>query len=174
MLDPLTALSLAAAVIQFVDWGSRLLSQSQEIYHSARGATKENVTTAQITSDIKALSKQLKGKETEALRSPTADDIALRELADSCQREAEELLMVLDRLEVGKEATKWESFRRAIKNARKRGKITEIESRLNKIQQQVNSRLLAMMRLVAILSKSLRPLSDFVYIVIRTLPYIYG
>ncbi|KAL9118898.1 MAG: hypothetical protein Q9187_004547 [Circinaria calcarea] len=100
MLDPLTALSLAAAIIQFVDWGSRLLSQSQEIYHSVSGATEENVTTKQITSDIKALSNQLKGKEAEALRSPTADDIALRELADSCQREADKLLIVLHELEI--------------------------------------------------------------------------
>lgn len=162
MLDPLTALSLAAAVIQFVDWGSRLLSQSQEIYHSASGATEENVTTKQITSDIAALSKQLKDKEAEAPWSLTADDIALRELADSCQREAEKLRVVLNGLEVGKEATKWESFRKALKNARRRGKVTEIESRLNKIQQQVNSRLLAMMRFVAAPSKSLRSLSDFV------------
>lgn len=52
MLDPLTALSIASSVIQIIDFGCRLVSETQQIYHSASGATKYNVTLREITEDI--------------------------------------------------------------------------------------------------------------------------
>lgn len=39
-MDPLTALSLAGNIIQFVDFGGRLLGGAGEIYHSAEGSLK--------------------------------------------------------------------------------------------------------------------------------------
>lgn len=33
MLDPLTALSLAASVVQFVDFGGKIVSEAYQIYH---------------------------------------------------------------------------------------------------------------------------------------------
>lgn len=40
-MEALAALGLAAAVVQFVDFGSRLVSKSQQLYHS--GALLGNV-----------------------------------------------------------------------------------------------------------------------------------
>jgi hypothetical protein len=37
-MDPLTALSLAGNIIQFVEFGSRLLSTAEELYHSSQGS----------------------------------------------------------------------------------------------------------------------------------------
>lgn len=44
MLDPLTALGVASSIIQLVDFGRKLVSQTQETYHTANGATIENLT----------------------------------------------------------------------------------------------------------------------------------
>jgi hypothetical protein len=41
-MDPLTALSVAACVVQFVDYGTKLLSKGRELYKSADGALWEN------------------------------------------------------------------------------------------------------------------------------------
>jgi len=44
MLAPLDALSVAAAVVQFVDFGLRIVSHVQEISESATGEIKQNET----------------------------------------------------------------------------------------------------------------------------------
>ena len=147
MLDPLTALSIASSVIQIVDFGCKLVSDTQEIYHSASGATKNNVTAAEIAKDVNFLYKDLTRKD-QSFQRLDADDIALGKLVDSCTREAHALIKLLGELKVPKDTNQWKGLKTAIKNARKRGKVDEVESRLLKIQKQINSRLLVMMKYV--------------------------
>ena len=147
MLDPLTALSIASCVLQIVDFGCKLVSETQEIYHSASGATKDNVTGAEIAKDINFLYKDLTKKDQNFQRLDP-DEKALGKLVDSCTQEVIELMNLLEDLEVPKDATKWKSFKSAIKNARKRGKVIHLESRLLRIQKQIDSRLLVMIKYV--------------------------
>lgn len=42
-MDPLSALSVAAAVVQFVDYGTRLVSKTRELYKSTQGALTTNI-----------------------------------------------------------------------------------------------------------------------------------
>jgi len=42
-MDPLTALSVAAAVVQFVDYGTRIVAKGTNLYKSADGALTENI-----------------------------------------------------------------------------------------------------------------------------------
>lgn len=149
MLDPLIALSVASSVIQIVDFGCKLLSQTQEIYHSATGATKDNVTSGEITKDINVLYKDLTSRDQNFQRLGP-DDIALGKLVDSCAQEAKELMHLLRELEVPPDATQWKSFKNAIKSARKKGKVKDIETRLLKIQKQIDSRLNVMMTYVSV------------------------
>ena len=146
MLDPLAALSIASAVIQIVDFGCKLVSETQQIYRSASGATKHNVTRQEITEDIEILYKNLSRQN----RRLSGDDIELGDLVDLCSQEAEKLLTLLEELKVGPDATQWKSFKKAIKSARKKGKVENIETQLIKIQKQINSRLLVMMTYVLI------------------------
>ena len=149
MLDPLTALSIACSVIQIVDFGCKLVSQTQEVYQAANGGTKDNVTESDIVNDIKTLYRELAKKDDDFQRS-SDDDIALGKLVDACNREATSLLELLAGLEAPKGATKWVSFMKAIKIARKRGQVEGIETRLRKIQRQIDSRLQIMMKYVSI------------------------
>ncbi len=50
MLDPFTALSLASSVIQFVDFGVKLLNESAELYHPGSLLKHEDFET--ITNDL--------------------------------------------------------------------------------------------------------------------------
>ena len=136
---------MASNVIQIVDFGIKLISDTQEIYHAASGTTKNNVTSGEIANDLIVLYKDLVGKNSTFDRS-SADDVALGRLVDRCVGEAENLTRLLAGLEVPAGATQWASFRKAIKSARKERKVEDIEARLRKIQKQVNSRLQLMMR----------------------------
>ena len=138
MLDPLTALSVASDIIQLVDFGSKLLSQTQELYESAHGASKANITTEEVTADIVALSLGLR-KAQNAKQVRSDDDIALEKLVLSCEKEANELLAIFDGLKLPRdEATKWHAFKRAIRSVRQKDKVEEIDGRLGKIQRQVS------------------------------------
>ena len=49
MLDPLTAVSLVAAILQFVDFGSQIIVSGYEIHCSTHGATEENAGPEYLT-----------------------------------------------------------------------------------------------------------------------------
>jgi hypothetical protein len=52
MLDPLTALSLAGNIVQFVDFSTKLLAKGHELYKSADG-------TSVGYSELEAIAKDL-------------------------------------------------------------------------------------------------------------------
>lgn len=58
-MDPLGSLRVAAGVIQFIDFGHRLLINTREIYHSASGLTHDMVQLFTIASDLSQLSDNL-------------------------------------------------------------------------------------------------------------------
>lgn len=51
-MDPLTALGLASNIVQFVDFASKLISQSHEIYQSADGALEDNVALEHVAKNL--------------------------------------------------------------------------------------------------------------------------
>jgi hypothetical protein len=61
-MDPISALSVAAAVIQFVDFGKHLLSDSYEIYRSPSGETAKMVDVSTIANDLACFTTQIKDK----------------------------------------------------------------------------------------------------------------
>jgi hypothetical protein len=58
MLDPFTALNIAAAVVQFVDFGSKILSDSYAIYKSS--STSEHEDIKSITTDLATLTDRIR------------------------------------------------------------------------------------------------------------------
>jgi hypothetical protein len=52
-MDPLSALSLAGTVIQFVDFGSKLISQGYELYKSTNGQLAVDEELELVTSDLR-------------------------------------------------------------------------------------------------------------------------
>lgn len=61
-MDPLSALSVASSVVQFVDFGRQLLSASYEIYRSSSGISSKNVDLRTISKDLTDLVAQIKDK----------------------------------------------------------------------------------------------------------------
>jgi hypothetical protein len=59
-MDALSALSLAGNIIQFIDFGSRLLSNARELYKSSVGSLATHDEIVLITTDLKTLIKKLR------------------------------------------------------------------------------------------------------------------
>jgi hypothetical protein len=58
-LDPLSALSVAASVVQFVDFAGKIVSKGKELYTSPSGALSENEWTETVTKRLQALTHNL-------------------------------------------------------------------------------------------------------------------
>ncbi|KAH0536562.1 hypothetical protein FGG08_006570 [Glutinoglossum americanum] len=148
----LAALGLAGNIVQFVDFGIKLFSEGWELYKSTQGICIEGHELEIVTVDLKRLTGDLRSTTLLSLhaKSPSTDDIRLRELAGSCGELADELLKLLDDLKVkGLYHRKWKSFKQALNHARKQKKIKNLEERLKKFQEQIGIRLIAILRLVS-------------------------
>jgi hypothetical protein len=105
-MEPFSALSAAAAVVQFVDFGSRILSDSCEVYSSATGQASRYVELSAISSDLAALASEI---ESISAKIPPATEGSavemLKELCGECRQansEADKLLAKLQASGVSK------------------------------------------------------------------------
>jgi hypothetical protein len=71
-MDSLSALSVAAAVVQFVDFGSRVLSDACHIYESSSGQTSVNLELSTATDDLSRLMDDVQSKAEKAKSLNTA------------------------------------------------------------------------------------------------------
>ena len=70
-MDPITAVSVAAAVTQFIDFSVRLLSTSYDIYVSPHGESGRQVERKTIARDLAEISGEVTRSITEAAREDT-------------------------------------------------------------------------------------------------------
>lgn len=102
-MDPLTAVSVASNIIQFVEFGSRLVSKAHRLYKSADGVLTEHIHLEVVITDLGTLLKGLQRKLPEH-RHPynnqtvIEDDKALDDLCSRAVEIAEELMRRLEKL----------------------------------------------------------------------------
>ncbi|CAM1506089.1 Fc.00g057300.m01.CDS01 [Cosmosporella sp. VM-42] len=168
-MDPLSALGIAAAVVQFLDFGSKLVTKSTEIYNSAEGSLLENQNLEAIASNMLELSKQLEQKETKLENQLAAplDESELRSrrhrskewhkaqgdrvrsqrqmlsIAGGCKDSAIELLDAVERLKLKGDNNRWTSFRQAWCAVWRADKVDEMRIRLERFRDLLNTNLLA-------------------------------
>jgi hypothetical protein len=144
MLDPLSAASLAAAILQFVDFGSKIIVSGYETYRSTQGATEENVDLEYLTQKLYKFQDQLSTSSSKLVHS----DQELQKLAQKCSYIAGDLLVLLDSLKVKEKGLvrTWEALRQSCRLVWKKDEIAKKEKLLDSITGLVNSRLLYMIR----------------------------
>jgi hypothetical protein len=153
MLDPLTALSLASSVVQFVDFGAKLISDGVELYE--KGALSNHDELKQASRDLIYLTGELMSPS-QATRSGfqsgpkderlPKEELGLQQLASSCRELGSELISILEGLEAQESQNGLESFRKAIRSSWKKGKIKDVETRLKRLQDQLGTHLLFLLR----------------------------
>lgn len=141
-MDPFSALSLACAIVQFVDFGSKLIKGTTEIYGSTAGATSQDESLKFVTEKLKALTFSL---YCGASSPQSALEKGLQELAEECRKLSKELLDHLKKT-TAKDSSLIESAAAAWKSAWYGGDKKDLVNRLESCEKQLHLHLTAIMR----------------------------
>jgi len=131
-MEALAAISLIGNVVQFVDFSSKLVSGSVQLYRSAQGALEDNIDTETATKHLLLLNHGLQDSAT------SAGDGPLKSLCGSCHAVATELLEALAKLKVQGKKQKLKSIKMALQNLWSKEHIARLEGRLAKIREELN------------------------------------
>lgn len=141
-MDPITAISLASSLITFVDFAGKIVTGTYEVYNSTSGTTVENAHVDTIIGDLKEVAADL---ETDVL-GQSKHERALRDLAFKCDKVADELLRLLDRIKSDSSQSTWKSLKATLISLRKQKEITGLEKQLNDYRSQILTRLILMLQ----------------------------
>jgi hypothetical protein len=135
VFDVFSSLAVAGNILQFVDFGSKLLSLSFRIYHSTSGASETTEEWIRITTHLQNLCDQLSETSPSAeplIGRPLAGAATLENLIRDCKAAGDELLTALRTLtsKKGHGGRKWESLRVALATIWKEGDIEAMRQRL--------------------------------------------
>ena len=59
-MDPITALGVAGSIVQLVDFGIKVVSKGNKIYHSGDGSTAENHDLENVANDLVLIQTRLR------------------------------------------------------------------------------------------------------------------
>jgi hypothetical protein len=158
MMDPLSALSLAGTIIQFADFGSKLLSESLQLYKSSRGTLDANEQLELVTADLQSVIAKLRTTSNIAIEEGLSESTPgngqndgndqneedpFEKICEEAMQIAEELLNRLKALKVkeGKHRA-WESLKAAVRCAWSKDEITTVRHRLSIFKETLQLRLM--------------------------------
>ncbi|KAK4080937.1 hypothetical protein Trihar35433_2042 [Trichoderma harzianum] len=137
-MDPVNAVGIAAAVVQFADFGFRLVKNAHGLYKSPSGQAPEYINLSEVSEDLLRLADAI-GAKINNIQGP-AGDVFLR-LRDKCKSTNDELQSILNRLKV-QGTTKIElaadGLRVAFRQVAAAGEIERLANLLNQIRQEMN------------------------------------
>jgi hypothetical protein len=150
-MDGLTAPSLAGNIIQFVDFGTKLLSRAEELYRSSRGSLGVNDEVELVTADLKDLITKLRGsflkKEGGDLCEHDQTQLAsFRKVCDEAVKIADELVERLKKLKVNRKFKRLTSLHRAIKTIWSEKEVAILMRRLLTLKETLESHVLFSIR----------------------------
>jgi hypothetical protein len=132
-MDPVSAVSLAATILTFVDFSSNLVKGCYQVYRSSTNTTTDDARLSTILADLQNVTNSL--QHDVAGNSPHLED--LRQLATGCAEVSQELSSMLEKLR-RKEGNKlWRSVEATWKHMRKEKEVAAIEQRLNTYRLQL-------------------------------------
>jgi len=139
MAEVLTLVGLAGNVVQFIDAGAKAVFYLRELYR--RGSLKDN-------DKIEARTRLLQVSITMLNVNPSVKlDVELTPIIDKCVKLSKELMGILDELKPTKKRSKlMEATSKSLKTMLQRGKIKDLESRLESMQTVIWSYLNALLR----------------------------
>jgi hypothetical protein len=151
MLSPLDALSLAGTIVQFVDFSHKILSRSQELYKSQKGALSVNEELELVTSDLFRLSEKLPAPISTAKGSDeTEEERTIRRLAVACSEISVEIATKLNGLKVktGSQRKIWRNFKQALKSVWTEDEMNKLVERLSRLRDELQIHVIVGLRYV--------------------------
>ncbi|KAI1084093.1 hypothetical protein F5B20DRAFT_365513 [Whalleya microplaca] len=149
-MDPLSALSLAGNIVQFVDFASKLCHNTQQIYRSCSGqsATVEHLDGIydRLLDFDKLLRVQTEARDGASITTTVSEHYgAIEPLLDGCRLECDKLLEITLKIKAkeGSKGRRWESFRKAMHEVWRTEDISRLQIRLRDYQTEIIIRLCA-------------------------------
>ena len=146
MAEALAALGVAANIVQFIDFGCKILSEGSRLHKYKGVSPSKNAELESIALDLQKLHKELQYPENETYQAPTPNDIQLHRLAEQCRGVCLELLAALEKMKIADPPGKWRSFRVALKTVWGESEIKSLQMRLDEARQELVVRLLMSFR----------------------------
>jgi RecA-family ATPase len=152
-MDPLSALSLAGNVLQFIDFGTKLFSKAGELYKSTVGSLAANDQLELVTADLRALVSKLRqslsSEETqgEIVREDKETWSSFKRVCDEAADVADEIILRLGklRLQDGK-FRRLRSILQAVETLWSEREITSLLKRLSSLRIALETRVLFSIR----------------------------
>lgn len=150
-MDPLSALSIASAVIQIVDFSSKVIARTREVYQSADGSIEELTLIEDATANLDDLMKDLTSKtEIEASGSGAFDqktpDQQLLQLAEDSSILASALDQTLKRCRVKKDGSQRSALSQGLRSVLQQKNLTALKQKLDELRKQIDTTLLIAVR----------------------------
>jgi uncharacterized protein (DUF342 family) len=136
-MDPITAIGLASSLITFVDFATKIVAGTYEVYNSVTGTTIGNAHIDTVIGDLKGVAAELEID----LPGISKHERALKDLASNCQKDGNELLRLLDTIKVDGKRSTWKSFKTTLISIRKQKEIVGLQKRLSDYRSQILLRL---------------------------------
>lgn len=135
VLDPLTAVSLAGVVVQFLDFSSKVFSKTREIYR-CNGCPGRHDELECVREDFLRIFQNI--GRTSIEKNEIYCDPKIQDLAQRGKSLSKELLDCLEKLRSnGEPRSKLRSFHDALRNTWKQNKIDDFQSRLSDLRDQM-------------------------------------
>lgn len=140
-MEALAAVGLASSILQFIDFGATLISESREIYQSVSGITKEFEGLQAVCDHVSRISAELAPTSvagSSAVSRPgghkpikAEDDLFI--LARKCHKTADSLHSRLRGLSIGSSSShsKLSSLKQALKNSLGKSGVKELSKTLD-------------------------------------------
>jgi hypothetical protein len=141
-MDPITAIGLAAAVVDFVGFSWGLVTGAREIYRSANGTLDENAHLEDIMVDLDSIADDLNKTSPGRTRA----ERAIKQLAGDCQVESAALLDILRKLKVRGKKTVWKSLKAKFASLLAKDDVNELKDRLQEYRSEITTNLILVLR----------------------------
>ena len=142
------AFSIAANVIQFVDFACKVLNTGHQMYKFQNDSTQENRELEYLGADLKKVAESLDASlgDSQLHHNLSPDESQLQQLAEHCKTICVELLEALEKLRGSGQPRKWRTLLVALKSVCGEGKIEALQRRIEQCRQELIIRLLLSLR----------------------------
>lgn len=158
-MEPLSALSLASAVIQIVDFSSKVIARTREAYLSADGTTQETVhledAIANLDELMVGINPSISWRHGTGAISERSPDHQLLQFAEESHRIAVDLRMVLDKVRLDQNGGRRNPLDQGFRSVLEQNNISALKNRLDEIRKQVDTTLLVSIRYLCLVPSAL-------------------
>lgn len=145
-MSGLEAIGAAAAILQFVDFASKLLVTGYDVYKSQAGATPQTIHTQKLSTELQSISAQLSQAPAGSIMLNDREQ-SLWRLADRAHDLAWHLGLLLDSLKLKRATFKsWGALRQSWRILHQKEKISEMAAQLAEIKSLMDTSLLVLLR----------------------------